>query len=199
MQLRTKRERYLVIFCVVFLILVAVFVMTPPSKPAGTAVQLSATAAEAQWRSQAVKYRQLVDSEQMLTPKLRRLTYREAPETVAALLTQDLQLIAARSGIHLNSYKPSRPAKLPAGDIVRVPVEIRFRARFQPDVIRFLYAIEDPAGRRVVDRIDINPAEAKLKQVEVSARISVFTQSVAGTTGTGEGETGDDSEGPGRG
>ena len=64
----------------------------------------------------------------------------------------------------------------------RVPVEVRFRAPFQPNVVRFLYDLENPSGRMVIDKISITSADARFRTVEVSAQITVFTRSSNGSS-----------------
>jgi hypothetical protein len=129
-----------------------------------------------------------------MEPRLHKMTYQESPDTVAALATQDLQDIAARSHIHLREIKPQlRVGKMKSSLIGRVSLDVRFRASFQPDVVRFLYYLEDPSGRMVVDKVDITSTDSRFKTVDVTARVSVFTQSVTGTSGTAEGDTSDGS------
>lgn len=194
MQKLSKRERTMVVICVLFLLATVVFVMTPSGKPVVRRVLLPTESADIEWRKKAKTYTELADQEQTLQARLNEVTYKESPDTVAALATQDLQDIAARSNVHLRETKPVRVSKTKSGQLVRVQLEVRFRATFQPDVMRFLYYVENPSRRMVVDKIDITSADSRFKKVEISARISVFTQAVSGGAGTGEGETSDGSE-----
>lgn len=194
MQVRSKRERNLLILCVVVVVVALASVLSPSSKSTVHHGVLSADAANAQYHTKAVTYKNLTAQLDAIDPRIQKMTFTQPPDTVSALVTQDLQQVAARAGIHLREIKPLRAIKTTTGLVVRVPLEVRFRAPFQPDVVRFLYYLEDPAGKMVVDKIDITSGDSKLKTVEVSARISVFTQSVTGVNGTGEGDTSDDSQ-----
>jgi hypothetical protein len=137
--------------------------------------------------------------------------YNKPVEQLVPLVIRDLQATAQRAGIHLREVKPLRPKQVTEEPVIRpgqkttrttqtthdvlgarVPVEVRFRAQFQPNVVRFLYDVENPAGKMVVDKISITSADAKFKVVEVSAQITVFTRSSAGTSGGDSGETSDD-------
>ena len=192
MQALSKRERNLVIVCAVFLIAVVIFVMSPSGKALPKHKLLPTDRAETEWRKAAKTYQTVGASMGSIQPRVSKMTYSESPDTVAALATQELQDIAARSHIHLREVKPQlRVGKMKSSQIGRVSLDVRFRAPFQPDVVRFLYYIEDPTGRMVVDKVDITSADSRFKSVEVTARVSVFTQSVTGTTGTAEGDSTD--------
>jgi hypothetical protein len=199
MQVRTKREKTLLILCIVVLVVALASVLSPSGKPVVHHSVLTADAANAQYHTKEVTYKNLTAQLDAMDPRIQKMTFTQPPDTVSAVVTQDLQKVAARSGIHLSEIKPLRALKTTTGLVVRVPLEVRFRASFQPDVVRFLYYLEDPAGKMVVDKIDITSGDSRLKTVEVSARVSVFTQSVTGVNGTGEGDTSDDSQTTGSG
>jgi hypothetical protein len=199
MQVRSKREQMLIVICVLVLVAALASVLMPAGKTAAQHAMLPTDSALAEWRNKAVTYQKLGKDQDAMEPRIKKMTYTEPPDTVAALVTQQLQDIADRSGIHLREIKPLRLAKMPSGLVVRVPLEVRFRAAFQPDVMRFLYYLEDPGGKMVVDRVDITSADSRLKTVEISARVSVFTQSVTGVNGTGEGDTSNGTESNGQG
>jgi hypothetical protein len=194
MQIRSNRERMMLLLCGVVLLVALYMVMSPSGKPVVHHTLLPTEAADAQYATKKKTYIQLRSQLDEMEPRIQKMTFTQPPDTVAAIATQDLQDVAARSGIHLNETKPLRAVKTTTGLVVRVPLEVRFRAAFQPEVMRFLYYLEDPAGKMVVDKIDITSADSRLKTVEVSARISVFTQSVTGVNGTGEGDTSDGTE-----
>ncbi len=125
-----------------------------------------------------------------LTPKVNDLAYNLAPDELVPRTVKDLQEIAVKSGVHIREIKPGRPKLLPSGMGSSVPIEAHFLAPFQPNAMKFLYYVEDPAGKMVVDKLDISSADPRRKTVEVSATVTVFTKV---TTGSGASESGDKS------
>ena len=199
MQNLSARERTMVIVCIVFLIAVVIFIKWPSGQPASGQKLLSRDQAEAKYHQDAAKYVDMGRQTDDLGPRMDHLSYEASAETLVPQLVRDLQLIAAKSGVHLHEIRPLRPRLLPSKLGARVPFEVRFRATFQPDVVRFLYYVEAPNDKMVVDKIDITSAGEKFKTVDVTAQVTVFTRSVSGITGSGEGETSDVSESPGQG
>src|SRR5579871_2790185 len=183
MQVRSKREKMLIMLCLLVVVVALVTVMSPYGKTTVRHTLLPTAAANSQTQTKEVTYKKLTSEVNAIEPRIRKMTFTEPPDNVSALVTQQLQALAAKAGLHLLYIKPLRAVRTTTGLVVRVPLEIRFRASFQPDVIRFLYYIEEPASRMVVDKIDITAADSHLKTVEVSARVSVFTQSVTGVNG----------------
>ena len=97
---------------------------------------------------------------------------------------RDIQAIALKSNIHIREIKPIKARKLADGSGSKVSMEVRFRAAFQPNVMKFLYLAEDPTGKMVVDKLSLTSADARFRTVEVSAQIAVFTRSTAVSSGT---------------
>ncbi len=200
MSTLNRRERIMVIGCVIFLIAVG-FMLLLPSGKQGTSAQklLSADQAQAQLRANKAKYVRLGNDQDRITATVQKLSYDQPAENLVPQMVKDLQEIAAHADVHLREVRPLRAHKLKSGLAVGVPVEVRFRAPFQPDVVRFLYYVEEPARKMVVDKVDINSADPQLRSVDVAAQISVFTQSTSGVTTTGEGEVNDVSQSTGQG
>jgi hypothetical protein len=161
--------------------------------------------------------RKLQDEKAALEPNVRARAYAKPSEQLVPVVVGNLQSAAERAGIHLREVRPLRP-KLITDEMdpkaapkatgaraarsssavhevlgARVPVEVRFKAPFQPNVVKFLYDIENPAGKMVLDKISITSADAKFRTVEVSAQITVFTRSSVGTAGGDTGESTDES------
>lgn len=117
-----------------------------------------------------------------LDPKVSGLAYNTPPDELVPRTVRDLQRIAAKSGVHIREIKPIRPRVLGSGMGSSVPLEVHFQAPFQPNAMKFLYYVEDPAGKMVVDKLDISSADPRHKTVEVSAQVTVFTR-VTGAAG----------------
>jgi len=120
-----------------------------------------------------------------LEPHVATLASDIAPDELVPRTIRDLQQIAAKAGVHIREVKPIRPRVLTSGMGSSVPLEVHFLAPFKPNTVKFLYLVEDPDGKTVVDKLDITSADPRQKTVEVAAQITVYTRSVApGTTGT---------------
>ena len=189
MQIRSKRELLLVILCAIVLISAVVFVMLPTSSSRGNGGQISLEDARAKYASMRAAEAQMKKEHVAMTPRIAQMSYREPAEELIPRVIRDLQASANRAGVHLREVKPLRPRLIAGGAGTRVPLEVRFRASFQPNVVRFLYYVEDPASRMVVDKINISSADAKFKAVDVSAQITVYTRSSVGVSGTDGGES----------
>ena len=129
--------------------------------------------------------------EDVLQPRIMASSYEMSAEALQPRAVRDLQKIAARAGIHLRESKPLQPSGFHDAVGANVPIEVRFRTSFQPNVVRFLYYVEDPAGKMVVQKIDVTSTDAKFKTVDVTARSAVFTRSIEGVRGSDIGETSD--------
>jgi hypothetical protein len=188
MQIRSKREIFLIIVCVIFVVGSIVYVMMPPSS-ASKRGQLSKNDALAKLAAMKSTEKQMTNDHQKMVPRIKQMSYTQPAEELIPRVIRDLQASADRAGIHLREVKPLRPRLIAGGAGTRVPLEVRFRASFQPNVVKFLYFVEDPASRMVVDKINISSTDAKFKMVDVSAQITVYTRSSVGVSGTEGGET----------
>jgi hypothetical protein len=208
--LMNKRERNMLIVCVVFVAGALWFAFSSSGSTAGKTNLITLEQARSKTAESKANARRLETEQELIEPRVIERAYNKPAEDLVPVLIRDLQATAQRAGIHLREVKPLRP-KLVTDEAeirtlgktarstqttheilgARVPVEVRFRAQFQPNVVRFLYDIENPAGRMVVDKISITSADAKFKVVEVSAQITVFTRSTTGAAGGDSGDTGD--------
>ncbi len=188
MQPRSKRERLLLILGVpVVLIVLAWNFLSPPTTQTTQTGLLSTEDAVKKLATAVHDNKQMHAEQDKMDPDIEKMSYQIPAEQLVPQLIRSLQTLADKSGVHLREIKPIRPKKLKSNAGVRVPVEVRFKATFQPDAIRFLYHVEQSDSRMVVDKINITSADPRFKTVEISATITVFTTSLAGFAG-GEGE-----------
>ena len=188
MQTRSKREKLLLILGIPIVLIVLAWNFLSPSTAPTTQKGLLST-------EDAVKKLAIAKSDNLkihaeldkMDPDIEKISYQIPAEQLVPRLIRNLQTLADKSGVHLREIKPIRPKKLKSNAGVRVPVEVRFKATFQPDAIRFLYHVEESDSRMVVDKINITSADPRFKTVEISATITVFTTSLTGFAG-GEGE-----------
>lgn len=185
----SKREITLIIVCVVVVIAAVFFVMTPATPGGAKKGQLTLKDATEKLATMKSSEAQMKREQQQMTPRIQQMSYTQPAEELMPQIIQTLQNSAAKSGVHLREVKPLRPRLIAGGTGARVPLEVRFRTTFQPNAVKFLYMVEDPANRMVVDKINITSADAKFKTVEVAAQITVFTRSSVGVSGTEGGET----------
>jgi Tfp pilus assembly protein PilO len=188
MATRSKRERLLMVLVipVVFIVLAWNF-LSPPGGQTTQKGILSTEDAKKKLVSARRENMQMLAARDKMDPGIDKMSYNIPAEQLVPRLIRNLQTIADKSGVHLREIKPIRGKKLKSNAGVRVPVEVRFKAAFQPEAIRFLYHVEETDSRMVVDKINITSADPRFKTVEVSATITVFTTSLAGFIG-GEGE-----------
>jgi Tfp pilus assembly protein PilO len=171
----------------VVLIVLAINFLVPPSGPAAPKGMVSTADANKKLKDAQKENGQIIKDENRMDPEIAKMSYAIPADQLVPRMIRDLQTIADHSGVHLREIKPIRGKKLKSNAGVRVPVEVRFKAPFQPDAIRFLYHVEEGGSRMVVDKINITSADPRFKSVEVSATITVFTTSLAGFSG-GEGD-----------
>lgn len=193
MQTLSSRDKGLVAL-MIFVVLVGAVLLLLPSGSGGANLGKQIPLEDAQKQiTQAKKQIKLMDDDiGMRQPRIERMTYTLPAEQLSATVTQDLYTLAEKAGVHIREIKPLRAKTLKSGTIARVPLEVRFRAPFQPNVMKFLYMAEDPANKIVVDKVSITSTDSHLKSVDVAAQISVFTRSLTGSSsGGGEGDTSD--------
>lgn len=156
-------------------------------KSAGAALPLEQALAR---NSDGVKtLKRMTREEAEMMPQLAKATSTLPPDDMIPRMIQDLQNIATRSGVHLREIKPIQPKPLRFGEGMRVPIEVRFRAAFQPGIVRFLYYVEDPSTRMVVEKMTINAGDRRFKSVDVSLQIATFTRAALGGAGADGGDS----------
>jgi len=191
----SPRDRKVLVILVVFVVVIFIWNMaTPSTSGKGTAGMLPAKKAIEGTTLNQKNQARLTREVNELTPKVNDLAFNIAPDELVPRTVKDLQEIAAKSGVHIREIKPIRPKLLASGMGSSVPMEVHFLAPFQPNAMKFLYYAEDPAGKMVIDKLDISSADPRRKTVEVSATVTVFTKV---TTGAGTSDLGDKSNASG--
>lgn len=188
MAARSKRERMLLIIGVpLVLIVLAWNFLSPPAGQAAPKGQLSTADAEKKTATLQAENKRMLSEQEEMEPKIAQMSYTIPAEQLVPQTIRNLQSLAARDGVHLREVKPIRGKKLKSNAGVRVPIEVRFNSKLQPDAVRFLYHVEQADSRMVVDKINITSADPRFHTVDVSATITVFTTSLDGFS-SGEGE-----------
>jgi Tfp pilus assembly protein PilO len=179
---RTAGEKRLIVLCLVVLVVAVPVMLMPPSGPTKKLL----TAQEAR-----LKYRETVDQKILLDkdndrlkPEIEKLVYKEPPDQLLPQAIRTLQAYAKESGIHLREIKPLRAKQ--TGALTRVPLSIRFTSGFDKTV-PFLYRVEDPAGRIVVDKLNVSASDPKTRMVDVEAQVSLFTRAAPAGSGAAAG------------
>jgi hypothetical protein len=186
-----KRERNLLVACVAVVLIAGWMLLSPQSSGTGGATKYSRQVAEQKQLEGKLQLRQMSRDEEALQPRIATTSYDMPAAALQPRVVRDLQEIAARAGVHIREWKPGQPSGFRDAVGASVPMDIRFRTSFQPNLVRFLYYVEDPAGKMVVQKIDVTSTDAKFKTVDVTARIVVFTRSIEGVRGSDTGETSD--------
>lgn len=184
-----KREKILLVAGGLVVAASLWFVLSPsPNTKAATAMPLEKAKAATAEALQNTKKMQ--DTTKELEPRIKEVTYTQPAEELVPMLIGDLQNAAKEAKIRFREMKPVRPKLVAKGTASRVPIEVRFRAPFQPNTVQFLYNIENPEGKMTLDKVSITSTDPKFKIVEVTAQVSLFTTSTEGVTG---GDIGGDS------
>ena len=191
MRIPNKREGFLIVAAII-VAMIAVWLSLPPST-SSSATSKMVPLKEAQDKTFAARSavsKMETDSKE-IGGRVEKLVYNESAEELTPQIIEALQKIAEKSGVHIREIKPMKAKVVADGTGTRVPLEVRFRSNFQPNVVQFLYEVEDPAGKMSVEKINITSTDSKFKVVEVTAQITVFTKSVVGVTSGDSGDVGD--------
>jgi type II secretory pathway component PulM len=170
---RTPGEKRLLILCLI-IILVAVWLSLTP--PAGAGKKLLSTADARQKYTEMIRQMQTLEDETgRLKPAIEKMTFQDRPEALLPKAIRTLQKHAKASGLHLREIKPLRARRL--ATVTRVPLSVRFTTtEFRKSVIPFLYRVEDPAGRMVVEKCSVTAADPKTRAIDVEVQIALYTQ-----------------------
>jgi hypothetical protein len=123
----------------------------------------------------------LTSDNDKLKPEIEKLVYTDAPEQLLPKIIKTLQGYAKQSGIHLREIKPLRSKRY--ATVTRVPVSVRFTSEFGKSV-PFLYRVEDPAGKLVVEKFNVTAADSKSRLVDVEVQIALYTKGTSTTSGS---------------
>ncbi len=168
---RNPRERLLILLCTVVVVVAVVMVLNPAD---GSAKKL-VPAAEATKKSREYvqQARDMILESDELKKRIARASQTKPVDEVVPEMVIQLAKLAKDAGLHLREIKPIR-AKRIAG-LTRIPVTVRLTTEF-PKCIPFLYSIEDPAGKLVIDRLNVSATDAKSREVDIEVMVSAFTQ-----------------------
>ncbi len=178
---RNGREKFLIVLCLLAILIGGPMMLWPQGS--GDSKLLPADSARHKYEDEVHKKRVLDDQTAKLQPAYAKLVYNSAPEELLPQVVRLLQDDARASGIHLREIKPLRAKKQTT--IFKVPVSVRFTAPFDKS-IPFLYRIEDPSGKLVVDKFNVTASDPKSRTVDVDVQVSMFTQASGPASGTPE-------------
>lgn len=194
MQNKPKRPSLIVLVGLPLAVIVLLWsVLNPPSSAPkagakGTTPTSNLTYAQA-IQKQGETMRNLTDmqaKQEKIPGKIAAMAYTMPAEQLRPRIIRDLLAVANKAKVHLTEFKSLRPQLMASRQVARVPLEVRFRAAFQPNVVQFLYYLEDPKNKIVVDKLNVTSAQNRFQTVDVSAQISVFTRSTIGVGAEGE-------------
>jgi hypothetical protein len=150
--------------------------------PGGSSGKKLLTYAEArqQYEDKLKQKAQLEADNERIKPLMDQMVYAEAPEQLIPKVITTLQGYAKASGIHLREIKPLRSKK--TAGVTKETLSVRFTSDFGKTV-PFLYRVEDPAGKLVVEKFNLTASDPKSRAVDVDAQIALFTKAdAAGAT-----------------
>jgi type II secretory pathway component PulM len=167
---RSPRERTLIIIAIAVIGVALWMVLAPAeSKRAG---MLSSAAARQQYKEGLARKVELEREVAALRPKVDTSTYKETSEKVIPIVLKSLHEQARLAGIRIREIKPLRPRQ--SGGVTKVTMTVRFTSEFGK-AIPFLYNVEDPKGRLVVEKMNVAPSEAKSRDVDVEVQVALYT------------------------
>lgn len=167
---RTPRERMLILLGVVVLAVAAYLLATPPE--GSQRGMLPASVAKQRYEEALKKKAEADKTIQLLTPKLDTAAYKETSEKVVPTVLKTLREHASKAGVHLREVKPLRPRQV--GGATKVSLTVRFSGSFR-EVVPFLYYVEDPQGKLVVEKLNVSAPDPKKSQVDVEVQVAFFT------------------------
>jgi len=188
MKISPREIRTIVIVVLIAVVALVINYATQP-KSVGKGPQVPLETAQQRTDKATAAIQKIKQEDKEIKPRIEEMSYTEPAEELVPQMIHDLQATAKKTGIHLDKIKPLRPGLLPGKNGTRVPLEVHFRTPFQPNAVKFLYYVEDPAGKMVVEKLDISSADAKFKTVDVTAQITVFTRALAKDPGAAGGDT----------
>lgn len=177
---RKSSEKLLLVVCA---LAVVGFLISLAFPAQGGSKTLLTEAQASQKYQEAMQKRQTLDANiEKLSPRINRMMFTEAPEQLIPKVIQSLQKTAEKSGIHLREIKPLRAKvvdslrKVPIG-VTRVPMSIRFTTTdFNNGVVPFLYGIEDPGSKLVIEKFNVTAPDPKVRTMEIEVQIAFYTR-----------------------
>src|SRR5262249_49316053 len=169
-----SREKLLIALMVLAVLIGVPMALISPEKANGKL--LSAANARQQYKKTESEMKTQDAETARLKPALEKLVYKESPEQVVPAVIKTLQTVAKESGIHLREIKPLRARRL--ATVTKVPMTVRFTGQFGQS-IPFLYKVEDPSGKLVVEKLNVTVSDPKVKTVDVEVQIALYTKAGA--------------------
>ena len=167
---RNGRERFLILICAVAAVVGIPMLLSPPA--AGNAKLLPAAEARQKYVREVRQKESMESDIARMKPLIEKQVYNETPEVVVPRIVRTLQDQAKKAGIHLREIKPLRARRM--ATVTKVPLSVRFASRFDQS-IPFLYSIEDPGTRLVVEKFSISAPDSKSKTVDIEIQVALFT------------------------
>ncbi len=184
--MRTKREKNLVLLMLLIVAAAVIMEVTAPSsKPLGTTAGpvYPYAVATKKYHDGVTQYLALGRQEDVLTPQIQKLAQKSAPDQLVPAMINTLMKQADKASVHISSLRPLQPVLVGAGQALQVPIQMQFSAPFHPDTLHFLYLLENPANRFVIDRLDVSTDNRHPGMVNITAQVSAFTTNVSSTGG----------------
>jgi hypothetical protein len=183
MKINPRERAMLLIGAVIVVGALAWNALNPPATAGQKGKILTAEEAERKKSDSLKEIKRMVQEQEAIQPQIARLAYKRPPDELVPRLIRDLQRLAKQANVRLMEIKPQRSRPLAGSKMEKVSIDIRLRAPFQPNVMHFFYLAEAPEGRMTVEKFNIASADSRLKSVDVSAQITVFTRVTSGANG----------------
>ncbi len=170
---RTPGEKRLLGICVIVIVVALWLVLNPADKGA---VKLLSSAEAAKRTTEAfARADQMRTDEARLEPEIAKLAFDKPTAQLVPTVVKTLQGMAKQSDIHLREIKPLRPRRY--GELTRIPISVRFStAAFGQSAVGFLYRVEEPGTRMVVDKFTITSPDPKSRIVDVEVQVALYTR-----------------------
>lgn len=142
----------------------------------GTKKLLSSTEARQKYTDAVKKRDTMIADNTKLQPAIDSMIYKEPSELLVPKVIRTLQGFAKDSGIHIREIKPLRSKRYPT--VTKEMMSVRFTSEFGKTV-PFLYRIDDPKGKLVVEKFNVSAADPKSRTVDVDVQVALYTQAPA--------------------
>lgn len=174
---RNARERVLLLTCIVVCIGAAWLVLSPGPSPRGR--QLTTAAAREQFREAEAEKVRLEQETADLRAAVSKAVFSESPDRLLPRAVKRLQTIARESGVDLKEIKPARVRTV--ADVSKVTLNVRLATvGFGRPVVTFLYRLEEPSEKLVVEKLTITAPDPQARTVEVEVQVAMYTSGRAG-------------------
>ncbi len=171
---RTKSERNLIVIGGLAVAIAIPLMLSPPS--GSSKKLLPAAEARQQYKTVVLEKTALDKQTDEIRPKLKVLASDALPDVILPNMVKSIQECAKNAGIHIREIKPLRMKQI--GTVTRIPLNVRFVSEFK-QTTKFLYDIEDPAGKLVVEKYSVSSSDAKSGLVDVEVQLTMFTTAKA--------------------